>query len=87
MSSSPDVCAHGSAMSKFIATTLQTDDVEAKNTAVSVLQFLEEKGDLLFSPARIYILKGLADGLEGRTVFDESDIVRLLVTTTKLHRL
>jgi hypothetical protein len=86
--STPEKCAHGSHLAKWLGAVLNAGDAEAKKaTALAVLEWVDEKEDNLFAPARAWILQGVLKGVEGEKVFAETRDLELLVKIAKMRRL
>ncbi|KAL7270903.1 hypothetical protein RUND412_006375 [Rhizina undulata] len=65
----PDVCEHGKSLAEFLQKVVQI----APN-ASAVLSFLHKKADTIFSPARVYVLKGVLDGVLHRNVWGPNEV-------------
>jgi hypothetical protein len=86
--SMPEKCAHGSHLAKWLGGVLNAGDAEAKKaTAHAVLEWVDEKEDNLFAPARAWILQGVLKGVEGEKLFNEAGDLELLVKIAKMRRL
>lgn len=85
--SRPDFCEHGTDFANFLSTVLKANVPTTKETALAILGFIDERQDFLFAPARLYILKGVMEGLLGFSIFDELDHMKILIRIAKVHRL
>ncbi|KAA8914833.1 hypothetical protein FN846DRAFT_239220 [Sphaerosporella brunnea] len=85
--STPEKCAHGTHIAKWVGSVLSSEDAEAqKATARAVLEWIDEKEDNSFAPARVWILQGVLIGVEGEKVFTETRDLALLVKIAKMRR-
>ena len=85
--SAPEKCEHGSQLTKWLASVLIALDMRSwQAVARAILQWVDEKEDNLFAPARAYILKGLLDGVQGGSVFDRTEDLDVLVKVAKMQR-
>jgi tRNA guanosine-2'-O-methyltransferase len=86
--STPEKCAHGEQLAKWVGNVLSAGCLEAKKaTARAVLEWVDEKEDNLFAPARAWILQGVLKGVQGERAFTEARDLELLVKIAKMRRL
>ncbi|KAI9763297.1 MAG: hypothetical protein M1840_000779 [Geoglossum simile] len=67
-------CEHGQKVSGFLKRLIQGFPAESKAAhSRAILEFLHAKRDLIFAPARAYVLQGLRDGLGGEACLGAHD--------------
>ncbi|TGZ85278.1 hypothetical protein EX30DRAFT_337660 [Ascodesmis nigricans] len=76
--SNPSHCGHGLNLSNFLQRLLKSLDHSAKECAMVLLENLDTRADALFPPARIFILKGLCDGVKDIKFLEQNYLDRLV---------
>ncbi|KAF8475674.1 hypothetical protein BDZ91DRAFT_844398 [Kalaharituber pfeilii] len=72
-------CEHGTAFAAFIASVIEhSSDSTATRVVETLLSYLIDKHDVIFCPARLYLLYGMVNGIRGKRILGKSQMEKIV---------